>query len=183
MDLMTLPKLEKFVKSELDRKLTMTEIESLLRGISLQPSDYKKFVKETTEKYFRNSIALSQFAELLVMTWLPMQQSPIHDHADSDCCIRVLQGRMTETLYSELAQNQNEVIELSSTVWERDTVTSSVLENIHKVSNTHTPVLVTLHLYSPPLQFEKMRIFKETRAFASLVSQNAIQPSSASPER
>ena len=36
----------------------------------------------------------------LILVWTPGKESPIHDHADSHCVMKVLQGSLKETQYN-----------------------------------------------------------------------------------
>ncbi|KAK4507645.1 hypothetical protein PRZ48_001380 [Zasmidium cellare] len=38
-------------------------------------------------------------ANLLVLVWTPGEASPIHDHANAHCVMKILKGSLTETLY------------------------------------------------------------------------------------
>src|SRR5215213_2898773 len=127
--------LRNLILEEVNHNLTPEEVENLLIGVAPAEGDYIGYVSETPESYSRNSIARSEFAELLVMTWLPGQESPIHDHAGSQCGIRVLEGELTETLYRAVGSSVPAARKVAEAVWGPGMVTSSTLETIHKVSN------------------------------------------------
>lgn len=158
----TLEALRELILKGVDRKLTTAEIEDMLSVIVFDESDYLGYVLETTETYYRNSIARSQFAELLVITWLPGQASPIHDHAGSNCGIRVLKGRLTETFYQAAETETNVAVKVAEDVWGPGMITSAAVETIHKVTNAERGErLVSLHIYSPPLRLDAMKIYIE----------------------
>jgi cysteine dioxygenase len=146
---------------QVDVVLQREEIEKLLARVVSNPNDYKEFLA-CVEPYGRISVAKSEFgvAEMLVMTWYTDQQSPIHDHFESSCGIRVLQGKMTETLYDLV--DSDKVCQTSTKEWvEGEITTSDASLDIHKISNRGEAVLVTLHIYSVPLDPTKMRRFEE----------------------
>lgn len=148
---------------KLDVLLSREEIERLLARVFCEPNDYQKYVL-FAEPYRRESVVKSEFgvAELLVMTWHTNQQSPIHDHYQSSCGIRVLQGKMTETMYQPIAGDQ--VSPQPTKEWLTGEITSSEAAlDIHKISNRNEAVLVTLHIYSAPLDPTKMRRFVEIK--------------------
>lgn len=154
--------LKRLVKEGLDRTLSTNEIENLLSGITIKKRDYQKFVCEQADTYSRQSVARSIFAELLVLTWLPGQYSPIHDHAASNCGIRVLEGKLHENLYRAVPDVNGGAMMVASRVWQPGLVGSSSLETIHKVTNNEREErLVSLHLYSPPLSREEMKVYSE----------------------
>lgn len=39
-------------------------------------------------------------SNLLILVWTPGKASPIHDHADAHCVMKILKGSLTETLYA-----------------------------------------------------------------------------------
>ena len=43
---------------------------------------------------------------LLILCWGPGQGSPIHDHSNSDCFVKILSGQLKETLF-KLPQGEN----------------------------------------------------------------------------
>lgn len=160
--LITFPQLVQHIK-ELDHLLKREEIENLLLSLVCEPNDYQKFTGYA-EPYSRISVVKSEsgVAELLVMTWHSNQQSLIHDHFQSACGIRVLQGQMTETLY-DLGED-NKVRQNTAKDWMEGEITSSLASlDIHKISNTDETTLVTLHIYSAPLDPTKMRFFVEMK--------------------
>lgn len=141
--------------------LLREEIEDLLARIVITPDDYKDYMA-WNEPYGRVSVAKSEFnaAELLIMTWQKDQESPIHDHYTSACGIRVLKGVMTEELFA--IERDDEVRRLSTQEWLEGNITSSEANrDIHRVSNKQKTTLVTIHIYSVPLDPTKMRRFLE----------------------
>jgi cysteine dioxygenase len=159
--ILSFQQLVQYIKT-LDVVLQSEEIEKLLARVVLSPNDYKEFLA-FAEPYGRISVVKSDFnvAELLVMTWYYQQQSPIHDHFESNCGIRVLQGKMTETIYDLVEGGR--ASEIQTNEWlEGKVATSEKSLDIHKISNRNNSILVTLHIYSVPLDPTKIRRFEET---------------------
>jgi len=155
--------LSRLIRTGLRRNLSTSEIEILLSQIRIRKQDFQKFVVENSESYSRTSIACSAFAELLVLTWMPTQESPIHDHASSNCGIRVLEGKLTETIYQAVENIEGVARMIGVSDWSTGIVGSSSLATIHKVTNQTDERLISLHLYSPPLLREEMKIYREVR--------------------
>ncbi len=150
-----------FVRSDLRRFLALDEIESYLSQLTVSPSDFAPYVVPDATHYHRERIVQTDFASLYILTWLPGQQSPIHDHRASRCGVRVLSGEMYEVFYELVPGTENKARRTSVGEWRPGIVTSAEEEvGIHKVVNeTQDSTLVTLHLYSPPLL--KMTIYTE----------------------
>lgn len=143
--------------SMLTRSLSVHEIEEFLSDLTVQACDFKGYVVPDPKEYHRNLIIESAFAQLFILTWLPTQGSKIHDHANSNCCIRVLSGAMWERIFCLLPGALNRVLCIGENTWGPGLVTSA---EIHSVANCDSETtLVTLHLYSPPLQ--DMKFYSE----------------------
>ncbi|GAB7358031.1 hypothetical protein MBLNU230_g0196t1 [Neophaeotheca triangularis] len=55
---------------------------------------------DTSRAYTRNLVdAGNGKSNLLILVWTPGKASPIHDHADAHCVMKILKGSLTETLY------------------------------------------------------------------------------------
>ena len=110
--------------------------------------DWRQYISENTTTYNRAVIPLppnmTEF-ELIVITWMPGQYTPIHDHAMNGCVLRVLEGKLQECLY-----NKHIVVKNKSNL---DTGTISYIDNsigYHQINNISDKRSVSLHLYSPP---------------------------------
>src|SRR4030095_857533 len=90
--------------------------------------------------------------EVLVICWQSGQRSPIHNHAQSTCGLKVLTGICTETIFHSSPCGQ--VVARGSTQLAAGSVTASQDTDTHQVSNLEPAGqnLVTLHIYSPPLR-------------------------------
>jgi cysteine dioxygenase len=130
---------------------SLTALTAELADLAVDLQDLRPHVKFSDRTYRRNLVHAGPWHHLLVLCWRNGQRSPIHDHRGSACAVRVLQGVMTETLFSVAA---NGLIRAESS---RDLgpggVIGSVDGDMHQVSNLQAggADLVTLHIYSPPL--------------------------------
>ncbi|EXJ81227.1 cysteine dioxygenase [Capronia epimyces CBS 606.96] len=101
-------------------------------------------------------------SNLLVLVWNPGRGSPIHDHANAHCVMKILKGSLKETLYSLPPCSADTKTESSGTLTPpqilRETSYSvnqvsyiSDKIGLHKISNpSSSEVAVSLHLYTPP---------------------------------
>ncbi|MDP6446161.1 MAG: cysteine dioxygenase family protein, partial [Pirellulaceae bacterium] len=118
----------------------------------LVADDLIPFRKFHPERYVRNLVHSKSVYHALALCWRNGQRSPIHDHRGSGCAVKVLAGSAVETLF-ETAPNgmiyptSSRQLAVGSTCYSEDA-------DIHQVSNLQADGadLVTLHLYSPPLQ-------------------------------
>ena len=96
------------------------------------------------------------------MCWPEGIASPIHDHADSHCFMRILDGKAKETKYfwpAKMLNPDGSLMEMSSRNVEAG-VTAYMSDDLglHRIENmSHTNKLCSMHLYSPP--FAECNIF------------------------
>ena len=98
-------------------------------------------------------------SNLLIVVWNPGKGSPIHDHADAHCVMKILKGSLKETLYQKQVISEDQSPESSTppeitkeTTYLKDEVTYiSDQIGLHKIANaSDDEVAVSLHLYTPP---------------------------------
>ncbi|PYH96773.1 cysteine dioxygenase type I [Aspergillus ellipticus CBS 707.79] len=121
------------------------------------PSEWARFTRNDLSKnYTRNLVAdINGRANLLVLVWNPQKGSPIHDHANAHCIMKILAGELNEVIYDmpDAAQDQAAPLTVKQeTTYEADEV-AYICDTIglHRVMNPQTDqVAVSLHLYTPP---------------------------------
>ena len=116
--------------------------------------DVRDFLLVDPDTYSRNIVERNDDFELMVFCWQSGQKSRIHDHAGSACGVRVLSGVATETVFERVAGSEF-VRPVGVSLLHADGVTASFDADVHQVSNDDKggELLVTLHVYSPPLAF------------------------------
>ncbi|KAG8034005.1 hypothetical protein G9C98_008486 [Cotesia typhae] len=138
--------------------VNVDRIQALMASYDSNPEDWKKYAKFDRDRYTRNLVdeGNGKF-NLIVLCWNPAQGSAIHDHSDSHCVMKILQGQLIETLYTWPRENPKypgkvAVDELESNVLQTNDVcyiNDSI--GLHRMENpSKTEPAVSLHLYSPP---------------------------------
>lgn len=118
----------------------------------------KYFFPSPHHPYTRNLVDKGNGkSNLLILVWSPKKASPIHDHANAHCIMKVLKGSLVETRYSwpTTALNQEEqrpLQSISEKKYEENQVTyMSDKLGLHRISNPNPEeYAVSLHLYTPP---------------------------------
>jgi cysteine dioxygenase len=102
-------------------------------------------------RYQRNLVRGTERYHLLVLCWKAGQRSPIHDHGQSVCGVRVLRGTATVTFFETAASG--DVVATRSEEVPAGGVIGTQDGDLHQVSNLQGDgrELVTLHVYAPPL--------------------------------
>ncbi|XP_046646255.1 cysteine dioxygenase type 1-like isoform X2 [Daphnia pulicaria] len=139
----------------------MDHVKDLMERYSSNPADWGKFAIFDSTHYTRILVdeGNGKF-NLILLCWGPGQGSPIHDHADAHCFMKMLDGTLKEVRYDwPSGSNAQELHETSSTVLKVNEV-SYINDSIglHQVGNTSDKGAVSLHLYSPP--YSKCHTFK-----------------------
>jgi quercetin dioxygenase-like cupin family protein len=106
--------------------------------------ELKKFYQQN---YARHLVVKSQNVEIILVCWLPGQASPVHGHGPSDSVIMVLEGELSYTNYYPNGRK------VSGTIHKGD-ISHAPVGVEHQIANNSNNELVTLHIYSPPLNRE-----------------------------
>ena len=120
----------------------------LCRQYELTPEVWRPYAFfDSSRSYTRNLIATDdETYSLLLLCWNPQKESLIHDHPGEGCWLKVLQGSIQESRYSDTLECQSEEIFTEGQVgWITDAL------GYHKIGNpSMDQPAVTIHLYAPP---------------------------------
>ncbi|KAK0641647.1 RmlC-like cupin domain-containing protein [Cercophora newfieldiana] len=92
-------------------------------------------------------------SNLLVLVWSPGKGSPIHDHGNAHCLMKILRGNLTETRYDFPREGEEgqPMRVISENVYKENEVAYMADElGLHRVWNQGSDFAVSLHLYTPP---------------------------------
>jgi predicted metal-dependent enzyme (double-stranded beta helix superfamily) len=137
---------------------TFAELQSLVGRAEVGEAELRPYLKFRPGTYVRTRVLRNEHAELLVLCWKPGHYTSIHDHNGSYSAIRVLSGRMHETIYDY--DPERGLCEGESHSWGPGHVTTADIPDIHRIGNRAGGAgdLVTLHCYSPP--FDVIRTYQ-----------------------
>lgn len=157
-------------------RVNVDYVKALMTGYKSNPKDWKKFAIFDDFRYTRNLVdnGNGKF-NLIALCWGEGQGSSIHDHMNSHCFMKILDGELRETQYAwpesfkkgEKMHIQEEeeglapMKEIHQEVYKKEMV-AYICDSIglHRVENpSHTDKAVSLHLYSPP--FDECHTFDE----------------------
>jgi uncharacterized NAD(P)/FAD-binding protein YdhS len=123
---------------------------AILACTDLTIDDVSVFVAAKLDGYSRRRVARTEAFELLVMTWLPGQGSGAHDHAGSVSAFKILRGTADETQYAQAPDSL--VDPVGARQLRAGEVGIDPGDVIHAVRNGHEELLVSVHLYAPPIR-------------------------------
>jgi uncharacterized NAD(P)/FAD-binding protein YdhS len=145
--------------AELARKLdalgprpSSLDLAHAIEKANVTAEDVGPFVRVGLQSYNRAPVVVCEHYEMLVLTWGPGQSSVPHEHSGSVCVVRVIQGRASEGSFSIAADGFAD-LEYEETL-QAGQVTSLHDAGVHTIRNASEDgeLLVTLHVYAPPLR-------------------------------
>ncbi|KAH6633172.1 RmlC-like cupin domain-containing protein [Boeremia exigua] len=135
------------------------ELQQLMADYVSDESEWEKYsMAQPGTAYTRNLVDKGNGkCNLLLLVWAPNRGSPIHDHANAHCIMKILKGSLTETRYAwptiDLNNSEDRHMQLiSDKTYQTDQVTyMSDKLGLHRIANPDKDnYAVSLHLYTPP---------------------------------
>lgn len=125
-------------------------VRRLLAQAQLDRAEVAPYIEQRADTYARRCVVRREDYEVLVLTWCPSQGSVAHDHSGSLCGLKVVQGSMKEQLYEEAPDGR--VRRTTAILLGPEEITIDPGVVVHSLANGKPDeVLVTVHIYSPPL--------------------------------
>lgn len=144
--------------AQLDRSLgdetRASEVTAALASYAASGAeDWRAFAHFEADYYARNLVRQSELFELIVLCWGAGQRSPIHDHHGQRCWMAVLEGEVTESLFTLRGAARTELAAGVTRKFARGAVAYIVDEmGWHRIEPAGGRPAVTMHLYSRPIR-------------------------------
>jgi uncharacterized NAD(P)/FAD-binding protein YdhS/predicted metal-dependent enzyme (double-stranded beta helix superfamily) len=139
---------------ELDARkgvLDESTVRQLLIQATLDWPEVAPYVEPRTDTYARHWVVRRENYEVLVLTWSPSQGSVAHDHAGSLCGLKVVKGHLTEQQYEKMPDGRVQRTTATRIGPQEISIDPGLI--VHSLANSAlNEVLVTVHIYSPPLR-------------------------------
>jgi len=136
-----------------DDEINTEEIREIMETYSSNRSDWKKYAHFDPHKYTRNLVDVGNGKyNLMVLCWPSGFGSNIHDHQDSHCFVKVLDGTLRETRFTWPNEEGGPMKEICCSDSQPNDVSYMSDElGLHRMENpSHVDNAVSLHLYVPP---------------------------------
>jgi cysteine dioxygenase len=160
------PRLRRLIHAFRDfrERIPRHDLIRLTTDIKITMDDVAAYCLFHDHHYVRNLIHRAAPVEILCMCWQSGQRSPIHDHNESNCVVRVLDGVMTNIDFRLLPSGY--IRPAGAHEYTSGAIEARSEADIHQVANLQAAGrnLVTLHVYSPPLT--RMNVFSADRPHA-----------------
>lgn len=118
---------------------------------SYKGHDWEYYRQVSEENYNRCRIYTDDVYDIYVITWGSKQKSPIHDHPEGGCWLKVLEGSLREIIY-----DKNMLVKTVRYLKPGDLGFMHNSFGYHKIENNSNRVATTLHVYSPPKEKSKL---------------------------
>ena len=111
---------------------------------SLQPQQYLPLVQFHDRAYQKILLEETKEYEIIMICWKAGQSTPIHDHPEGGCWMRIVSGELEETEYAmpTLCKMRTQRLTVGDVGYKQGHV---ILHSIRAIEDT-----ISLHLYSPP---------------------------------
>ena len=123
--------------------------EEVMQSVNFSIEDVQEYVFWNPEKYARNCIERKDEHELILMCWEKGQKTAIHNHGGQEGWISIVQGEVSEEVYSEkdgdLEFKERHVLHPGQCGGINDTI------GWHRLANTADGRSISLHLYVNPI--------------------------------
>ncbi|MEQ1632184.1 MAG: cysteine dioxygenase family protein [Planctomycetota bacterium] len=152
--------------------ITTRSVQALMADTPLDDREIERFVVPRSDRYARQLVHRSPRFDVIVLTWMPGQSTPIHNHAGNLGWVQLVRGRIREDRYMlvpscldtgldlagevEEPRKGIELREIGTTVVADRAAIATVdrLRAIHRIGNPkehlRDEMAVTLHVYSKP---------------------------------
>lgn len=148
------------VFKQIAMKLDSNPSVKTFNAVLLEDVSWKKIepdlVKESrfsnsNEEYTRKLIYESQNLSAYLLCWLPGQQTDIHGHCGCLCATYIVQGELTNRVFSLSNGSPSRLLKLEEVLLSTGEITFLDRDGIHQSLNTTSKSVISLHLYSPRL--------------------------------
>lgn len=154
------PKLAKLIGylESLRGRADLDKLAKLLSETNVTRADIGGACLFNPSGYKRNTVARTEWFELLALCWHSGHCTPIHDHAGVSCAFKVVEGTGTEIRFATTPSGL--VCPVQTNEMKPGYVCAAADADIHQVANMQAPGLdlITMHIYSPPIS--KMHTYK-----------------------
>jgi len=138
-----------------DDQVDIDEVRAVMTSYVSKEDDWEKYANYDPYRYTRNLVdeGNGKF-NLIVLCWGEGQGSSIHDHTNSHCFLKVLDGTLKETLFNWPSESEPEKpLEVKNVGYVKRDEVAYINDTIglHRMENeSHSDTACSLHLYCPP---------------------------------
>ncbi len=134
-------------------KLITNNVEDITQLLKdYNSNDWNEIVKNVKiddcncNKYHKLLVLSNDIVDVFLIVWFAGAKSPIHDHPNGGCVVKILQGMLIEKVYQNIKNKQ--AILLKSNVLNKNDINFKSGNNIlHKIKTSE--LTISIHVYFP----------------------------------
>lgn len=134
--------------------VNVMELMKLMGEYNTQENEWLKFAfADKSMEYTRNLVDEGNGkSNLLVLVWTPGKGSPVHDHGNAHCLMKILKGNLTEIQYAFPSGEKEQPMRVTSENTHEENAVAYMADElgVHRICNRGKDFAVSLHLYTPP---------------------------------
>lgn len=151
--LISLPRLTSFLDKLAAEEFVPEKIESFFGSHQLEFDELLPYIYFREDSYGRNLVCRKENYELLVLSWLPNQSTPIHDHNGQRSWMWIHSGKLTLRNYRHSKDKKeglqicgpDQIVRAGELTYIDDQI------GLHEIVNSSGKPAVSLHLYAEPI--------------------------------
>lgn len=149
----SLPDFITFLSEQSATSFKSDVVDQFLERHQLCEDAFLPFIFFREETYGRNLVYKTDLFELLILTWLPHQRTPIHDHGGQRCWVVLQSGELTFKNFFTPESNEGplRVMGPCEKYSAHDPVYIDDGIGIHSIANASSRPAVSMHLYAAPI--------------------------------
>lgn len=163
MKSVSLPDFIGFLSELTPKQFQGDAVDRYLKMNQLEEDAFLPFIFFREETYGRNLVYKNDHFELLVLTWLPQQRTPIHDHAGQRCWMMLQSGTLTFKNFETPEHDDSPLVVKGPceihTAGEAVYIDDGI--GVHTIANATTKPAISVHLYAAPIP--KCRVYDECK--------------------
>jgi cysteine dioxygenase len=136
---------------EADVSVSPGRMQDILDRLIVPMPELQSYARFSATRYARNLVHKTDRFEIMIMCWNAGQRSSIHDHAGSLGGLKILQGVLTESVFSKAPNGM--IKSLSSADYTGGETLVEQTSLVHQISNLQAEdrQAISVHIYVPPL--------------------------------
>ena len=139
----TLDKLFDKINENVKKEIKLDKLDDILS--QCQGKDWTNYANVSDVCYKRTLVKRNDLIEIIVIGWNIKQKSPIHDHPENGCLVKILKGSLTESTFDDkLKLIKSQKLEKNGISYQESN------KILHKIENLTNNPAFSLHIYSPP---------------------------------
>lgn len=124
--------------------------------------DYKLLIENiivsdcNCNKYHKLLVLKNEYVEIYLIIWFDGAETPIHDHPEDGCVVKILEGTLTE----EVFENTNNLVQLIqiNKLNKLDINCKAGNKILHRIKSSNYSV--SIHVYFPPSHIQSIFYLK-----------------------